>query len=200
MPKLVDHQERKKEILNAFFIYAAREGLSSVTLRGVASQANVSLRQVQYYFGTKDALVMAGLHSLEQQSYHGIEKRLSQSASVKSAVCALVAIFEESLPNDSQSRKFHQLWMSYAMLSLTQGNLCDGTLIEGPNRLQSYFIQILREGMDKGELNPKLHVANESVTLLALINGLGTSILIGQQTVEMAKRSFESYIDKLRKK
>ena len=198
MPKLVDHQERKAEILGAFFAQSVAKGLHNVTLRGVAAEAGVSLRQVQYYFGTKDILVQAGLDMLEEQSHRGVSERLAKLSDSSSALDMLLALFKEALPAHTNSRQFHLLWMSYAMLSLSNPSLLNATLLEGPNRLQSNIIEILERGVGSGELRDSLNVEIEAIILLGLINGLGTAVLLGQQSAEAATASFTHQIDRLR--
>lgn len=198
MPKRVDHQERKTEILQAFLDHAAREGLHCVTMRSVAAHADISLRQVQYYFGTKDALVQEGLHLLEQRSYRSVNEHLSSLPDSSSACAILSALFEVALPTDTVSRQFHLLWMSYAMLSMTSPSSIDTPLLDSSNRLQSQIEEILADGISNGELRGDLNVEIEAVVLLGLINGLGTAVLLGQQTVETATMSFTHQIDRLR--
>jgi DNA-binding transcriptional regulator YbjK len=105
MPKRVNHQECKTEILQVFLTCAAIEGLQSVTLRGVAAQAGISLRQIQYYFGTQDALVQEGLHMLEQRSHHGFNERLSTLSDDSGACTTLITLFEVALRIDAESRQ-----------------------------------------------------------------------------------------------
>lgn len=198
MPKRVDHHERKTEILQAFFVQAGSEGLHNVTLRGVAAQAGVSLRQVQYYFGTKNDLMQAGLDMLEQQSHRGVSERISALSDSSSARSTLLAFFEEALPTDDESRQFHLLWMSYAMLSLTSPSLSDSPLLDGPNRLQRQITEVLARGVTCGELRDDLDSEIEAILLLGLMNGLGTAVLLGQQTVKTATIAFRHQIDRLR--
>ncbi|MGF1801336.1 TetR/AcrR family transcriptional regulator [Vibrio gigantis] len=197
MPKIVNHDEKKAQIIEAFLDLSTTSGLENVSLRGVASHANVSLRQVQYYFGTKDTLVLAGLHSLEQQSHQAVAESLSKIGEQASASDTIKAIFEQALPTDEQSQRFHHLWMSYAMLSITQPGFEDKTLLTGTDRLQAQLESLLNQGVADGEFSRELNVALEAVSLLGLINGLGTAVLLKQQTVKSATSAFMYQFSKL---
>src|SRR5437870_1208569 len=59
MPKRVDHEERRREIVEAVIRITLKGGLTAATVREVAAEAGVSVRLVQYYFGSKDALLLA---------------------------------------------------------------------------------------------------------------------------------------------
>ena len=64
MPKQVDHDQRRVEIIEALFRIAAREGLAAASIRAVAAEAGVPAPQVQYYFGTKARLLTAAVQQL----------------------------------------------------------------------------------------------------------------------------------------
>ncbi|WP_235676604.1 MULTISPECIES: TetR family transcriptional regulator C-terminal domain-containing protein [unclassified Vibrio] len=199
MPKIVDHEARKDDLVKSFLDLATKTGLENVSLRGVASHANVSLRQVQYYFGSKNALVTSGLDHLTNSSYQGVAQRLSATDGTKGAIETFTAIFEEAMPTDEKSKQFHQLSMSYAMLSLTRLEFNDQALLEGANRLQNRIEEVLIKGIRDGELNRDINIKSEAILLLGLINGLGTAVLLGQQMVESAMESFLYHVDKLKK-
>ena len=64
MPKRVDHEERRRQIADALLRVAATRGLHATGMREVAAEAGVSLRLVQYYFGTKEELLLAAMQYL----------------------------------------------------------------------------------------------------------------------------------------
>ena len=64
MPKRVDHEERRQQIADALLRTAATRGLHATGMREVAAEAGVSLRLVQYYFGTKEELLLAAMQHL----------------------------------------------------------------------------------------------------------------------------------------
>ncbi|MGE2771299.1 TetR family transcriptional regulator [Rhodococcus sp. 1.20] len=53
MPRLVDHEVRQREITDAVRRVIVDGGLAAVTFQSVAAEAGISVRLVQYYFGTK---------------------------------------------------------------------------------------------------------------------------------------------------
>ncbi|CAM5734746.1 TetR family transcriptional regulator OS=Streptomyces alboniger OX=132473 GN=CP975_10770 PE=4 SV=1 [Streptomyces alboniger] len=67
MPRHVDHAERRTEIAEALVRVAGRRGLHAVGMRDVAAEAGVSLRLVQYYFETKEKLLLYGLQRLAER-------------------------------------------------------------------------------------------------------------------------------------
>src|SRR6478735_6123385 len=59
MPKRVDTGKRRREMTDAVRRITAKGGLTAATFREVAAEAGVSVRVVQYYFGSKDELMLA---------------------------------------------------------------------------------------------------------------------------------------------
>ncbi|OZE03956.1 hypothetical protein CH249_26690 [Rhodococcus sp. 05-2255-3B1] len=95
------------------------------------------------------------------------------------------AFVSEALPTDEKSRVFHQPSMSYAVLVMTSPQIAEQPSISGVDRLESELIGVLEGTLAANEIAPDL-VRSECVRLAALVNGLGTGILIGHYTDEHA--------------
>ncbi|QUC13639.1 TetR/AcrR family transcriptional regulator [Arachnia propionica] len=57
MPKLVDHDVRRREIAQAVWAVIAERGIEGVTLRSVAAEAGVSVGRIQHYYASREELV-----------------------------------------------------------------------------------------------------------------------------------------------
>src|SRR6476661_9337119 len=79
VPKRVDHEERRRQIADALLRTAATRGLHATGMREVAAEAGVSLRLVQYYFGTKEELLLAAMQHLAAQFSDRAMARIRQS-------------------------------------------------------------------------------------------------------------------------
>lgn len=197
MPRTVNHGERRKQILEGLVRVAGRAGLHAVTMRSVAAEAGVSLRLVQYYFHNKAQLMHAALRHLEEQSTERWVARLAELPGPPSARAFIEALFAEALPADEQSRIFHLVWTSYAVLAMTDKELAAQPFVEGPNRLEQQVVDVLRRAQAEGELGADLDVSAEAVRLLAVNHGLGTSVLVGQRTSENAVAVLRYHLDRL---
>ena len=67
MPRQVDHEERRRQIAAALVRTAAARGLPAAGMREVAAEAGVSVRLIQYYFGTKEQLMLFTMRQLAEQ-------------------------------------------------------------------------------------------------------------------------------------
>jgi len=197
VPRTVDHAQRRALIIEGLLRVAAREGLNTVTMRSVAAESGVSLRLVQYYFESKAQLMNAALERLERQSHERWEERLTEQGSPPSARAFLETFFAEAFPTDEQSRTFQLVWMSYAVLAMTDPELAEQPFIEGPNRLERQLAEVLRRAQTEGELASDLDASAEAARLLAINHGLGTSVLVGQRTAKAAKAVAQYHLDQL---
>lgn len=57
MPKIVDHEQYKEELLQNFFEIFARKGYENTTMREIASETGISTGTLYHYFPTKKAIL-----------------------------------------------------------------------------------------------------------------------------------------------
>ncbi|MDQ1250665.1 MAG: hypothetical protein QG597_5044, partial [Actinomycetota bacterium] len=50
MPKIVDHEARRREIVEAMWRIVQREGFAAVSVRSVAAEAGLSKASISHYF------------------------------------------------------------------------------------------------------------------------------------------------------
>ncbi|WP_326692365.1 MULTISPECIES: TetR/AcrR family transcriptional regulator [unclassified Streptomyces] len=197
MPKRVDHAQRRAHIIDALVRVAAAEGLHTVTLRTVAGEAGMSLNLVQYYFETKGQLLHAALKRLEQQSHTRWTARLDGLPQPVSARAFIDAFLAEALPTDADSRAFHLVWTSYAVLAMTDPELAAQPFIAGPDRLEQQLADALKSAQQEGALDRRRDTATEAALLLSLSHGLGTSVLVGQRSANAAVEILRAHLDRL---
>ena len=197
MPRTVDHAERRAQIAEALVQVAGRDGLHAVTMRSVAAEAGISLRLVQYYFETKAQLMHGALQHLEYRSNERWRTRMHQQSNPASSRAFVEAFLAEALPDDEQSRTFHLVWTSYAVLSMTDPELAAQPFIAGPNRLEQQLADALRQAQNAGELAADVDPAAEAARLLTLNHGLGTSVLVGQRSAAAARAILRYHFDRL---
>lgn len=197
LPRTVDHDERRTEICEALLRIAATVGINAVTMRSVATEAGVSLRLVQYYFGTKADLMNATLIHLEKMSHQRLAAKLAALPENVSIRAYIDAIFREALPTDSESQKFHLVWTSYAMLAATNPEFSKEQIAAGPARMEHQIAAALRDAQKNGEISGVRDFTHDSANLLALSHGLGTAVLIGLHTPDEAIKIFSQQLDEM---
>ena len=200
MPKRVDHEERRRQIADALLRTAATRGLHATGMREVAAEAGVSLRLVQYYFGTKEELLLAAMQHLAVQFAERATariNRLKETESRPNPRDIIAAILTEALPADDERRTFTVLYTAYFALSLTEPALAIAPLVRNSNAVVDVVAAQLRAGQADGDMAVCLDPDLEAVSLLAMSAGLGTSVLGGQSSVEQAQAVIDYQLDRL---
>ena len=200
MPKRVDHEERRRQIAEALLRAAAARGVHATGMREVAAEAGVSLRLVQYYFGTKEELLLAAMQQLAVRFAERSLARIRRSTppdGPRRPRDIIAAILTEGLPVDEERRTFTTLYTAYFALSLTDPALAITPLIRNSNAVINVVAAQLRASQaadgTPADLDPDL----EAVSLLAMSAGLGTSVLGGQSSPEQAQAVIDYHLDRL---
>src|SRR3954465_12647219 len=102
MPKRVDHDERRGEITEAVCRITAKGGLTAATFREVAAEAGVSVRLVQYYFGSKDELMLATQRPVAERATARLTAMIRSTDQPRTRLRKILRSF---IPTDDLSRE-----------------------------------------------------------------------------------------------
>ncbi|GGU36578.1 TetR/AcrR family transcriptional regulator [Streptomyces violascens] len=197
MPKRVDHAQRRTEITEALVRVAGRRGLHAVGMRDVAAEAGVSLRLIQYYFETKEKLLLFGLEYLTQRFGERVAARIKAVGGAPGPRATIEALLLAALPTDDESRTFHFLYTSYAVLAMTDEALAAQPFIANPDAAEEAVAGLLRQAQDADLVAPGLDARGEAIGLLAMSAGLGTGILVGQRDAASATGVLRLHLDRI---
>ncbi|MFC4145360.1 TetR/AcrR family transcriptional regulator [Micromonospora mangrovi] len=196
MPKRVDHDQRRRQIGDALLRIASSRGLQSASMREVAAEAGVSLRLVQYYFHTKEELLLAALGYLGEQLAARVEERIRALGPVtpRSVVHGTLTAV---LPTDDESRRLTRAYTGYYTLVLSEPDLADRHGATYPDKIERLLGGQLRQAQENGEVDPGLDPELIAAGLLALTNGLGSSVLGGQRDGQAALEILTYHLDRV---
>ena len=200
MPKRVDHEERRRQIAEALLRAAATRGLHATGMREVAAEAGVSLRLVQYYFGTKEELLLAAMQHLAARfGERGMARimRLKETENPVTPRGVVAAILTEALPADDERRTFTILNAAYFALSLTDPALAIAPLARNSDAVIGVVAAQLRAAQVAGDTPGYLDPDLEAFGLLAMAHGLSLSVLAGQPSVEQAQAVIDYHLDRV---
>jgi AcrR family transcriptional regulator len=206
VPKRADHEERRRQIADALLRTAATRGLHAAGMREVAAEAGVSLRLVQYYFGTKEELLLAAMQYLAARFGERALARVRQAAGSggsggsggpASPRAVIAAIAAEGLPADEDRRTFYVVYTAYLALSLTDPALAIAPLVKNSEAVTGVLAAQLRAAQAAGDTPAHLDPDLEAVSLMAMCAGLATSVLVGQSSVQEAQAVIDYHLDRL---
>jgi AcrR family transcriptional regulator len=201
VPRRVDHQERRRQIADALVRTAAVRGLHATGMREVAAEAGVSLRLVQYYFGTKAELLLAAMQQLAAQFSDRVLARIQRMKEEPGSPArprdVIAAILTEALPEDDERRTFTLVYTAYLALSLTDAELAISPLARNSSIVSDVIAAQLRAAQAAGDMPGHLNPDLEAITLLTMSAGLGTSVMAGQSSAAQAQAVIDYHLHRL---
>ena len=200
VPKRADHEQRRRQIADALLRTAATRGLHAAGMREVAAEAGVSLRLVQYYFGTKEELLLAAMQQLAAQfSDRALARirRMKETEGPASPRDVIAAILTEALPADDERRTFTLVYTAYLALSLTDPALAISPLVRNSSVVGDVVAAQLRAAQAAGDMPGHLDPDLEALTLLTMSAGLGTSVIVGHSSAEQAQAVIDYHLYRL---
>ncbi len=193
----VDHEERRRQIAEALLRIADTEGLQSASMRAVAAEAGVSLRLVQYYFATKEGLLLDALARLGAQLQARMEKWVGAAGSPPTPRGIVTAVLSCILPTDPESRRITRTYAAYYTLVLSDPEVLAKHGTAQPVLLEGFLAKQIRAAQQARDIDPARNPEMTAAGLLAMVNGLGSSVLGGQRTGHAALAILTYHLDEL---
>src|SRR5271165_3645812 len=189
MPKIVDWDARRDEILSATWRVIARDGIAGATIRAIAREANCSRGILGHYFDDKaDILGSALVHS-----HRRVGARMTQASAGRTGLDALRRVMLEALPLDDRRDLEAQIEISFWARALGNAPMRDLQHSEF-DRLSARLREHLDEAAQQGELGSDCDLDLATHQLLVLIDGLSAQRVLypdrvtPQRQIEMLDR------------
>ncbi|MGI8780823.1 MAG: TetR/AcrR family transcriptional regulator [Solirubrobacteraceae bacterium] len=185
-------ESRRTDIADALLRAVARGGLSAVSMRVVAAEANCSLGLVQRVMGTKEELLAAGMQRIiERVEARAEAAGLDESLPARKFLEGLLLLL-----TDDDHREEGLVWAAFSAQALVTPSLADG-LRGQEDEAQAAMALVLRSAMAGGDLSADVNPDGEALTLLCLANGLGTQMLLGRCDGAQAHAAIRTHLDRL---
>ena len=114
MPKVVDHEQRRRELAAAVWRVICSRGPDAVTIRDVAAEAGWSSGALRHYFPTREVLLMFAFRLAADRAAERI--RAAGDAPVGE-------LLEQALPLDDERRQEALIWFAFVGLAPTDPRL-----------------------------------------------------------------------------
>jgi AcrR family transcriptional regulator len=176
MPKEVDHDERRRELLEAVWRVIVRDGIEGTTIRGIAKETGWSTGVLSHYFADKDEIISSALGL----AYERIATRWDEKLDGLSGSSALYELVLDNLPLDEERQLETQLLMNYWSMMIRGHDLTDRPRRRGP-LLIDLLTRYVREGQEAGEIRVDEAPEDVAERLLGLIDGFSLHALLSPQ-------------------
>jgi AcrR family transcriptional regulator len=174
MPKIVDRDQYRKELLMKSFNLFAQKGYSSLTMRQLAQGLGVSTGTLYHYFPSKEALFVQLVEELEQQN---VLKFLAEAGNPSTLPERIEMMFSFVAKNEDYILKQILLWIEFCQQQ-------DWTDVSIKQRLRQADEQTIQAIVDY------LHIKDRAVFdfVLNFLYGLFLRRLFADETVSYAEQ------------
>lgn len=194
MPKVVDHDARRRDFVKAAYEMITEKGLANTTVRAVARKAGFTTGALVHYFGDKDELIRLAL----DYSGEDVRDRMQTAHRAQTGRAALREILIEALPLDKRRSANWRIWLALWYHSESNADM----RAEEKRRYREWTGRLeraLKESVTSGELPKNADVRVEVQSLIAFIDGLGVQHLMSSRGMSAKRlmKLLDGYLAKL---
>ena len=174
MPRVVDHDERRRQIAEALLAVAARDGHEAVSSRAVAKELGVATGSLWHYFDGFDDVIRAAAAEITRRT----DERIRSVTAGLRGLTRLDALMREVLPVEAETRTeacvVVGFWGRLATLA-SSPDAGSPTLATWQDRIS--------EAIDEAIVDGELSAATPKQAVMSLLR----SITYGQQVLEVTE-------------
>jgi AcrR family transcriptional regulator len=195
LPKIVDWDARRDEILSATWQVIARDGIARATIRAIAREAHCSAGILAHYFDDKADILGSAL----LMSHRRVAARMDAGTAGISGLDALKVVMLEALPIDQRRDLEAQIEISFWGRALGTAELRDLQHTEF-DHLCARLHRHLCEARERGELADSVDLDLATHQLVVLIDGLSAERVLypGRVTPGRQIEMLETLLDSFR--
>lgn len=176
MPKIVDHDERRRDLVQATLRIIVRQGLNGATMRDIAAEAGFANGVIKTYFGTKaDLLAATYLYVFEATN-----SRVEASTLGLRGLEALQAFAREVLPVSPALHDEARVVLAY-LSEVAQNPEHARATARTVELWRGWIVNWLTEARADDRLRAEAGIGPEADILLTYLLGAQTAAIIGGQ-------------------
>jgi AcrR family transcriptional regulator len=191
MPKDVNHDERREELLEAVWRVIARDGMERATIRSIAAETGWSSGVLAHYFADKEDIIGSAF----TLAVGRIRRRWDAKLEGLSGRAALFELVLDNLPLDDERELETKFLMNYWSREI-RGDGTPRAPRRGPE-LIDLLAQLAGEAQEAGEIGREDAPEDIAERLLGLIDGFSLHALLDPQRltrerqVALVRREFD---------
>ncbi|WP_062519170.1 TetR/AcrR family transcriptional regulator [Demequina silvatica] len=173
MPKIVDHDQRRREILEAAWRVIAEQGIGAATVREIANEAGCSNGILSHYFASKDEILISA-HKL---AFHRVSERAAAANNGTNGAGALRQALYEALPLDKERHIEAVMDVSFWSQALANPRL-NAVRRESVAESRLWWLAMLEDARSAGELTADVPDGVLCDEIMALIDGVSVQAVM----------------------
>ncbi|CAN5377443.1 hypothetical protein BH09ACT4_BH09ACT4_22510 [soil metagenome] len=188
MPKIVDHAERRTQIVDAVLTIAARDGHPEVTSRAVTRELDVAVGTLWHYFSNFDEIMQAAAVEVTRRTL----VRIDQASAGLRGLARLDATMSQVLPIDTLTKGEALVVVGFwGRLASRDGVPSSASAVSWRDR----FVEALDEAVADGELVASTPCDTVADLLRSISYGQQVAHLLERQTTDDHLRLLRGCVD-----
>ena len=175
MPKVVDHDARRRRIIEAYLELVAEEGFAAANGKAVAARLGMSSGSLWHYFSTFDEVIEAAALSVFERDSSRVR------AEKRRGLEGLCQAIEAQLPLHPKTHSEAEVIVSFWAQIPSRPAL--RTPFASPEVFSQPLERLIAEGVTDGELRPDAPVALLAETLNQLLDGAQVAQVLEPQSL-----------------
>ncbi|GAA2878158.1 hypothetical protein Acy02nite_15430 [Actinoplanes cyaneus] len=165
MPKIVDHDQRRSEIIEAYLTVVARDGLAAATSRAIAAELNIGTGALWHYFDGFDEVAAGAYARITDRT----NTRIAAATAGLRGLAAFYAMIREILPLTKVT-----VDEAFVVVGFWGRLAANSKIEEAPDLGEFWGGQMadrFREAIADGELLPSIPISDVVDVLLTICIG-----------------------------
>ncbi len=189
MPKIIDHDQRRRDIVEVAKSIILKGGFEAATMRSIAAEAGFANGALKHYFPGKESIVAATFETILQQMAEGVASATAETATAEEA---LRGWLEATIPRDPEQiaagRVLLALW-EYAMSNESLAELYRSHLANW----RSSLVERMQDARVEGSIRDQDYVAaaNEFISVAVGATVINLMFPDGERIAD-----YQAYIDR----
>src|SRR5690625_5022830 len=192
MPKIVDHAQRRTEIVHALWQVIYLRGIDAVSFRSVAEAAGISIGRVQDYFPSRRELVLEGCRQIAAgaeapEPGEGDASAEERSAGYERAMDRLREFFVAFIPAAEAMRIGASVWYTYVARAVMDREI--GEIIRAIDRgtldLAARHCRRAAAGADDADIR------RWAMRMIAMAKGLAQEVMLDERSAASARETLD---------
>jgi AcrR family transcriptional regulator len=180
MPKIIDHDERRSELLAAVWRVIERDGIEASTIRAIAREAGFSAGTLSHYFADKEDILSSAL----RLSHERIVARWDGKLAGRKGIDGIREFVLDNLPLDDERTLETKLEISYWARALSRDAVLQIQQTEAAD-LHARLLGLIVNAQNSGEIDDTMAAEAIAERLLALIDGVSLhAVLYGERVTK----------------
>ena len=168
----VDHEKRRRDIVEAVWRLLENGGVEAASVRGVVAETGLSSGSIRFFFSTQ-----AGLHEFAMSSLaERVQERVRLAATEPDLRERVVAMVSELMPLRDDTERELGVWLAFVGKVRQDAGLAR-IVSEQAHAIREFLTTVIGDMATVGLRPPVADIASEVTHLNAVIDGLTLELL-----------------------